>query len=138
MVVVAIIAVISAIAIPAYNGYLTEARLGGARANTDTLRLFVEEFQLNNATYVANAANAGAGCAAAGSYTQDSGTSEIFDCFGWRPDGDGDQYTYTLATDATSWNIVVEHISGDWIRCEGRMSNCCDSETAGATKLACP
>lgn len=140
MIVVAIISILSAIAVPLYQGYVSEARLGAARSNADTLRLFMEEFNLNNGTYLANSTNAGAGCTATGgNYTQHgSSNTDLEDCFGWRPDGDNGVFTYSVVADATSWSITVEHTSGDWIRCEGRMSNCCDSETSGASKTNCP
>lgn len=139
MITVAIISIITAIAIPVYEGYIAEARLGAARANADSLRLFMEEFNLNNGTYQANNTNAGAGCTAAGgNYTQHGATTELEDCFGWRPDGDNDLFTYSVVADASSWSVVVEHTNGDWIRCERRMRNCCDSDTSGATKNSCP
>ncbi len=52
MITVAILSVIVAIAIPAYNGYITEARLSTARSNMDSLRLFLEDHRLDNGTYV--------------------------------------------------------------------------------------
>jgi len=52
MIAIAIISVIAAIAIPAYNGYITEARIAAARSNIDSLRLFLEDYRLDNGTYV--------------------------------------------------------------------------------------
>ena len=51
MVVVAILAVISAIAIPAYTGYIKAAKMSEAQNNLAALRLAQEEFFLDNNTY---------------------------------------------------------------------------------------
>jgi type IV pilus assembly protein PilE len=125
LVTLAVIAVISAIAIPAYNGYIREARLATARMNAESLRVFLEDYQLDNGTYVVG-----------GDSNYDE--AELQTNFGWSPDGDGDAFTYSVDVTATDWDIVVTHLDGDWIRCEDRMSNCCDSETSGASKSACP
>jgi len=131
MVVVAIISVIAAIAVPAYNGYITEARLGAARMNADSLRVFMEDFFLDNATYKAGGNTA---------FTQSTTDTDLTDDFGWTPEGDQGAYTYNVAVTTTSWDITVQHVSGGWIRCENRMGSCCDSESTGsATPVsACP
>ena len=131
MIVVAILAIITAIAIPAYNGYIREARLGTARANADSLRVFLEDYRLENNTYVGP--NAGGG-----TYTS---LSNLQTDFGWRPDGDQGQFSYRVEVSATSYNIGVTHTAtGDWIRCENRMNKCCDNKTSGASGVgnACP
>jgi len=125
MVVVAIITVIAAIAVPAYNGYITEARLGAARMNADSLRVFMEDYFLDNASYIVGGDT---------TYTE----AELDTNFGWTPDGDNDAYSYSVTVTTTSWDITVQHTAGGWIRCENRMNNCCDSETAGASLAACP
>jgi len=53
MIAVAILAIVAAVAIPAYNGYIRESRLGAMRMNLDTLRIAVEAFKLDstNSTY---------------------------------------------------------------------------------------
>ena len=48
MIVVAILAIISAIAIPAYTGYIKTAKLTEAQNNLAALRLAEEEFFLEN------------------------------------------------------------------------------------------
>ena len=139
MIALAIIGVLTAIAIPSYQGYVTQAREGVARQNANTLRLFIEDFNLNNGTYIASSANAGASCIVTGStYTQSSVSFQIQNCYGWGPDGDNDQFSYQVSASTLSWDILVEHSSGDWIRCEDRMSNCCNSGTTDASKSDCP
>jgi prepilin-type N-terminal cleavage/methylation domain-containing protein len=120
----AIIAIVSAIAIPAYNGYIREAQLGTAMANARSVRLFLEEYFLENSTYVVDGDS---------SYDE----VELETNFGWRPDGDRDAFTYTVTAEANSWDIVVTHRDGAWIRCENRMATCCDSDTAGASAVSC-
>ena len=125
MVVVAILSIIAAIAIPAYNSYIQEAQFGAARANADSLRVFMEDYFLDNASYIVGGDT---------SYDED----DLWDNFRWRPDGDNNAYTYNVTVTTTSWDVTVQHVSGRWVRCEGRMSNCCYSDEAGATLAACP
>jgi len=126
MIAVAILALISSIAIPVYNGYVIEAQLASARANADSLRLFMEDYQLDNATYIVGGDT---------SYTE----AELQTNFGWSPDGDRNSYTYTVDVTTNSWNITVEHTSsGNWMRYEDRAATYCDVDTSGASKTACP
>jgi len=137
MVVIAVIAVIATIAIPAYIGYLSESRLATARMNADSLRIFMEDFQIDNATYVADNTNVTGCTAAGGSYNE----TQLEECFGWSADGDQGAYAYLVTATTLSWDITVSHnFATEWIRCDNRMSNCCDSETTGASTApsSCP
>ncbi len=132
LIVMAIMAILAVIAIPAYTGYIKEARLSTARANANSVRVFLEEYFLENSTYIVGGDT---------SYTK----AELEANFGWRPDGDGNGYEYTVtAVDGgtpadRTWHITVVHDSSDdWIRCEDRMTTCCDVDTPGATQAACP
>ena len=51
MITIAIISVVAGIAIPAYNGYITTARMTEADTNLAALRLAQEEFFLENNNY---------------------------------------------------------------------------------------
>ncbi len=124
MIVIAIISILSAIAIPAYNGYIREAQFSTARANMDTLKLFLEDWRLDNDSYEITTGDA------------DLTSSTGFSDYGWSPDGDGGNYTYTLETTSQAYSILVE-MDDIWIRCEERMSTCCDSTTTGSSKTAC-
>lgn len=55
MITVAILGVLSAIAIPAYNGYITTAKMSEAHNNLAAIRLAQEEFFLENNRYFAGA-----------------------------------------------------------------------------------
>lgn len=85
MIVVAILSVLAAIAIPLYDGYITEARLQAVRQNVEPLRLALEDYFLDNQTYIA------------GVWEPAGGKTLQLGALGWRPDGDGDRYNYSVA-----------------------------------------
>lgn len=58
MITVAILAIVAAIAIPAYNGYLETARSAEGMNNIASLRLAEEEYFLEHSTYIAGTYNA--------------------------------------------------------------------------------
>lgn len=126
MITIVIIAILGAIAIPAYIGYVDEAQFGTARANANSLRVFMEEYFLENNSYIVG-----------GDITYDK--AELEANFGWRPDGDNNNYEYTVTAEDQSWHIEVEHISsGNWVRCENRMSICCYGDETGSSSDPCP
>ena len=51
MVTIAIVSVLAAIAIPAYNGYIKTAKMAEAKTNLSALRLAEEEYFIENNTY---------------------------------------------------------------------------------------
>lgn len=51
MIVIAIIGILTAIAVPAYNGYITTAKMTEAQNNIAAIRLAQEEFFLENNQY---------------------------------------------------------------------------------------
>jgi len=85
MIVVAILTILAGIAIPLYNNYINEAHLQAVRHNAEPLRLALEDYFLDNQTYVAGSWVPG------GSTTLESGA------LGWRPDGDANKYQYSVA-----------------------------------------
>ena len=103
MVAVAIIAIVAAIAIPSYTGYITTSRNAAARANIEPLRLALEDHWLDNGTYVAGTWDP------SGAQTLESGA------MGWSPDGDDDKFVYIVAAVsdiATDFVITVTHNDG--------------------------
>jgi prepilin-type N-terminal cleavage/methylation domain-containing protein len=89
MITVAIIGILAAIAIPAYNGYIAEGRQGASRANMENLRLVVENFAIENNGNIAalNGVNCADGCT----------TGTLSAVLGnWKPNGDGGQFTYAI------------------------------------------
>lgn len=125
LIVVAILAIISAIAIPAYRDYITTARVSTLRHNIETMRVYLEDYRLDNGDYSSGTFN----------------TGQIANTFGWTPDGDNaNDYDYTVVTTNTpTYSILAAHktINDAWARCDNRV-NCCTSQDSGASKSACP
>ena len=128
MITLAILAVVTSIAASSYTGYITEARINVAHNNVESLRLFMEDHYLTQGTYSAVSEQT--------IYTQSDQASELDTYYGWSPSDR--QYTYTVTTTTDSWDILVEHPSGIWLRCQQRMDNCCAKGDAGALKTNCP
>ena len=60
MIAVAIIAIISAVALPMYTGYIATSREGVLVSNISTIEIFQEDFNLRTGAYMLVAANAAA------------------------------------------------------------------------------
>ncbi len=90
MIVVAVIAIISAIALPLYNGYIQTSREGVLVNNISTLEVFQEDFRLRNGNYLLVAANAAAIEAAIG-WTPQSNNGTTYSI----ADGGGGSYEVT-------------------------------------------
>jgi type IV pilus assembly protein PilE len=73
MIVVAIIGVLAAVALPSYNDYLTRGRIPDATASLATKRVQIEQFFQDNRSYLDTAANPSPACNA------DTTTSKYFD-----------------------------------------------------------
>lgn len=58
MIVVAILGILAAIAVPVYRGYITEARKTEAKTNLDTLRLLEEQYFADKGYYTGAVNNA--------------------------------------------------------------------------------
>ena len=101
MIVVAIIAIISAIAVPAYNNYIREAQFAAAKANVEPLRLILEDHWLDNSDYGDGGAD----------------KAELLTEYGWQPDGDQGAYSYAVTASTNSYTIVVSHDSGRKVTC---------------------
>ncbi|MEL6721673.1 MAG: prepilin-type N-terminal cleavage/methylation domain-containing protein [Pseudomonadota bacterium] len=109
-----------------YQNYVQATYLNVAKINAQSLRIFLADHYLQHGTYLA---------------TSEQNTYHKADLnayFGWQPEGDKNQYTYTVTTTEQSWDIVITHTSGNWLRCEQRMQICCGPDTPEATSLACP
>jgi len=108
MIVVAIIAVLSAVAMPLYNGYIETSRQGVLLNNIATIQVFQEDVRLRTGAYVA------------GNYDVDGGDTSLADPpLRWEPRGDegivysvvlaGDSYRIT-ATDGDGTTICREYL----------------------------
>ena len=125
MIAIAIIAIIAAVAIPAYQGYLRESRLGAMRLNLDSLRIAVEATRLDSTT----------GTYGSGTY---STLADLLTQYGWKPEGDGGGYAYTVSAASTAYWIRATDASGLYARCDKTATTfkCCGAKGTGAT--ACP
>lgn len=134
LIVMAIVAILGAVAIPAYNSFIDESAVSAARGNLDTMRVFVEENRLENSQLPAT-----------GNYTN----ANIDDLVGWTNETVGVTHDYTLSTDqaADIYHIyVVARNQNDsngnpiWVRCENNYQTCCTSLDLGAVgaAAACP
>lgn len=95
MVVVAIIAVIAAVALPLYSGYIQTSREGVLVNNISSMEVFQEDFRMRNGNYFAPAANAAA---------IDAG-------IGWNPRDDGD-IAYSIAAAGNSYRVTATDATG--------------------------
>lgn len=130
MVTIAIISILAGIAIAAYNGYVREAKLGTAKINADSLKIFLEDYRLDYNTYKV-----------AGLTSLNE--TQLLNNLGWSPDGDSivgnDPFTYTVSVTDNTYDILVEHLTGEWVRCDDRMTNCCSGYAGNTTgKTGCP
>lgn len=85
MITAAVIAMLAAIAIPAYNGYIDTGKHGAAATNAELLANFVDNYYYENGTYLA------------GTYDPGGDTVTLPNAYGWRPDGDKNHYRYNVA-----------------------------------------
>ncbi|MDJ0740313.1 MAG: type IV pilin protein [Gammaproteobacteria bacterium] len=130
MISIAVLSVIVAIAVPAYNNYIRESHFTTIRTTLNGMRTALEDFRLENGNYGANATLTG--------IAQIS--SSQGGRFDWTPAGDPAAYTYTVVVTATnSYDVYGVFGNGVWARCDNRYQNCCDADTAGSsTVVACP
>lgn len=95
MIVVAIVAIISAIAIPMYNDYIQTSREGVLVNNISTIEVFQEDFRLRSGEYFAPAADADA----------------IEAGIGWAPRDDGN-VNYSIADAGDSYRVTATDAAG--------------------------
>ena len=120
MITIAVIAVITTIALPAYNNYIREGHFATMRATINGLRTVIEDYHLENGDFGTEV---------------DLDTFDLIDGrFGWNPGGDLGAYDYTVSVTGTnSYDVWGEYGSDVFVRCEDRYRTCCDSETSGSS-----
>ena len=120
LIAMAIIAILSAIAIPAYNSYIREGHFTTLRADMDSLRVPIEDYRLENATYAG--------------VTAELGVAAIM------TDINSAAYTFTVSPTTNSYTITGVYNPRVWVRCENRMNTCCYADPDGTTLVtsACP
>lgn len=102
MISVAILAVIAAVALPAYNGYIRTSREGALLNSIATMEVFQEDLRLRTGAY------------AAGAWDPGGGVTTIKDAIGWEPKGDGGA-TFTVALAGGSYQVTATDENGTTI-----------------------
>jgi type IV pilus assembly protein PilE len=95
MIVLAIIAILTAVALPSYTGYLVRSKVPDATSNLATKRVLMEQWFQDNRTYGVNAAGI-----AAPACVNDTTTSQLFN-FACVIPAAGDTYTITATGKAS-------------------------------------
>ena len=85
MITAAVIAMLAAIAIPTYNGYIDTSKHAAALTNAEILQPFVDNYYYENGAYLV------------GTYDPGGDVTTLPNALGWRPDGDKDQFKYDIA-----------------------------------------
>lgn len=116
MITIAVLSVITAIAIPAYNGYVREGHFATMRSEINGLRTSFEDFRLDNTTYVGAAADP----AIATFLTEINSGS----------------YVYAVSASTGSFDVSGTFSPTVWVRCEDRLNRCCDSDTGGGATVS--
>jgi len=98
MIVIGIIGILSAVAIPAYKGYVEISRLGVALDNAESLAGFQRTYYYEYDTFLA------------GSYdpTTDPDTVDLITKLDWNPQGDKGQYKYQAVACGSGIKKCVE------------------------------
>lgn len=100
LVVVAVIGVIAAIAVPAYRSHVATARDSALLQAMTTMGVFQEDVKLRKGVY------------GSGRYDPAAGDTSLTDAIGWRPGAaDGTVYVVVAAGDA-SWKVTATSASG--------------------------
>ena len=101
MIVIAILGIVTAIAIPAYNGYIASARLLEAQNNIAAIRLAEEEYFLENNSYFTN-----------GTFDNDALSNASGNLWS-ASKGDGDQVNFDYAvTSSSGYTITAKGKAG--------------------------
>lgn len=101
MIVIAIIAIVSAIAIPAYTGYLATARMVEAKNNIAALKLAEEEYYLEHNGYCSDISN------------DNTNLSNACDNLWTVAAGDnGVNFTYTISASGNQYKITATGDTG--------------------------
>jgi type IV pilus assembly protein PilE len=97
MTVVAIIALLAAIGLPLYNGYIKTSREGALINNIATVEVFEEDYRLRTGTYQPGVYNGAA--------------DANLQLLGWQPQSD-DGTTYTITVSGNTYDVTAPDTVG--------------------------
>ena len=109
MITIAILAIISAIALPMYNDYIETGEQSVLVHNVSTIEIFQEDFRLRNGVYANDLDD----------------LAEITAAIGWRPQAD-DDFTYSIdESDGTLYQVTATNADGESVCIEYPSKNRC-------------
>ena len=100
LVAVAVVVVITAIAVPVYRGHVSTSRDSAVVNAMTTMAIFQEDLRLRTGVY------------GSGRYDAAAGDTSLTDAIGWRPMADDGVSYVVTATGATSWRVTATMASG--------------------------
>lgn len=99
MLVVAVLGLISAVAIPVYNGYVQSAREGALISTMSTMQVYQEDLRVRTGDY------------AGGTYDPGGGDTSLVTNLGWEPQDD-DGTTFVVVAAADSYTVTATSSDG--------------------------
>jgi type IV pilus assembly protein PilE len=125
MITIAVMTVIAAVAIPAYNGFIRESHYTTMRATINQMRTPIEDTRLEDGSY--------------GTVGNVNDFAIIRTRFNLDADIDPGLYDYTVAVvSTTNYHVWGESPGGLWLRCENRANRCCETNASDDPSADCP
>lgn len=111
MIVVAILGILAAIAVPTYRGYISAAKKSEAKANLETLRLLEEQYYADNRAYFAGVYNTTTTTLSALGFQPGAAASLHYNYAVAFNGGDNQTFTATATPKASapSGNFTIDH-----------------------------
>ncbi len=100
LIAVAVIAVIAAVAVPAYRDYVATARDAALVRQVTTIEIFQEDFKLRTGSY------------GAGSYDAGNGIATLTAAIDWKPSSDDGIVYEVTANRGESWTAIATDSTG--------------------------
>jgi prepilin-type N-terminal cleavage/methylation domain-containing protein len=128
MIAIAVITILTGIAIPLYSGYIREGHFVSMRTTLNGMRTSIEDYRLENGNY--------------GTADTLANMAAIQSRFDWHPSGDAKAYEFGMVIASTNSYDVYGEYKADpsiWVRCDNRYQTCCDADSTGSATLTnCP
>ncbi|MGI9273550.1 MAG: type IV pilin protein [Endozoicomonas sp.] len=106
LIAVAIIGILTTVALPMYEGYVATSENRVAQHNIRTMIIFQEQYRLQNGVYFA------------GTYKPGTDVATLPNTIGWRPEGDNNEFIYVVAactggTLASCYTVTATGFNGN-------------------------